>query len=59
VEEGQVPADTLLAMGMLVDGLLQRQQQAGAEFSKRFARFAAADNRRAVKSLCSGRTAST
>ncbi len=39
VEEGSVPADTLLAMGMLVDGLLSRQHQARLEFSDRFAQF--------------------
>lgn len=55
IEEGQVPADTLLAMGMLVDGLLRRQQQAGVEFSDRFARFVAADKRQAFKALFSAR----
>ncbi|MCG8427406.1 MAG: CHAD domain-containing protein [Chromatiales bacterium] len=45
VKEGDVPADTLLAMGMLVDGLLKRQQQARDEFAGRFAVFADEDNR--------------
>ncbi|MCW8976690.1 MAG: CHAD domain-containing protein [Sedimenticola sp.] len=40
VEEGEVPADTLLAMGMLVDGLLKRQQEARVAFADRFACFA-------------------
>ncbi|MCW8891189.1 MAG: CHAD domain-containing protein [Sedimenticola sp.] len=40
VEEGEVPADTLLAMGMLVDGLLKRQQEARVAFADRFALFA-------------------
>ncbi|HHH40253.1 MAG TPA: CHAD domain-containing protein [Sedimenticola sp.] len=44
VAEGQVPPDTLLAMGMLVDGLLERQRLARAEFQARFAAFAAASN---------------
>ncbi|MCW8943930.1 MAG: CHAD domain-containing protein [Sedimenticola sp.] len=39
VEEGEVPADTLLAMGMLVDGLLKRQQEARVAFADRFALF--------------------
>lgn len=41
VAEGEVPADTLLAMGMLVDGLLKRQQESRQVFAKRFERFAA------------------
>ncbi|TVO75485.1 CHAD domain-containing protein [Sedimenticola selenatireducens] len=40
VQEGAVPADTLLAMGMLVDGLLKRQQEARLVFAERFAQFA-------------------
>ncbi|WP_260293729.1 CHAD domain-containing protein [Sedimenticola hydrogenitrophicus] len=43
VAEGEVPADTLLAMGMLVDGLLRRQQESRLAFAERFARFADAD----------------
>ncbi|MEW7980761.1 MAG: CHAD domain-containing protein [gamma proteobacterium symbiont of Phacoides pectinatus] len=39
VAEGSVPADTLLAMGMLVDGLLRRQQQAREQFTECFAVF--------------------
>lgn len=50
-EEGEVPVDTLLAMGMLVDGLLKRQAGARAEFQERFAGFDAAENRDAYKSL--------
>lgn len=45
VTEGEVPADTLLAMGMLVDGLLRRQQQAREAFSSRFDSFASDENR--------------
>jgi len=40
VAEGKVPADTLLAMGMLVDGLLKRQQESRLVFADRFARYA-------------------
>ena len=45
VEEGEVPSDTLLAMGMLVDGLLKRQMQAREAFASRFEIFASEDNR--------------
>jgi CHAD domain-containing protein len=51
VEEGETPHDTLLAMGMLVDGLLTRQQQARNEFSDRFAKFAQPDNQKDFQSL--------
>lgn len=44
VREGEVPADTLLAMGMLVDGLLKRQQEARLLFAERFAQFADEQN---------------
>jgi len=37
--EGNVPADTLLAMGMLVNSLLHRQQQAREEFADCFSVF--------------------
>jgi CHAD domain-containing protein len=52
-EEGDVPADTLLAMGMLVDGLLKRQHQARTRFSKRFAEFADKDNQDHFKHMFS------
>jgi hypothetical protein len=45
VTEDEVPADTLLAMGMLVDGLLRRQQQAREVFSSRLDSFASDENR--------------
>ena len=51
MEEGKAPADTLLAMGMLVDGLIRRQRQAGEAFAQRFADFAASDNRQSFKRL--------
>jgi CHAD domain-containing protein len=44
-DEGQVPPDTLLAMGMLVDGLLERQLQTRVEFHDRFETFASRENR--------------
>ncbi len=55
VEEGTVPADTLLAMGILVDDLLARQRQAHLEFSDRFAGFAARENREVFRRLLKGR----
>ncbi|MES9961986.1 MAG: CHAD domain-containing protein [Candidatus Sedimenticola sp. 20ELBAFRAG] len=44
IQEGDVPADTLLAMGMLVEDLLSMQQQARAVFAARFGAFSAAGN---------------
>ena len=51
VEEGEVPADTLLAMGMLVDGLLRRQQKVRTEFAARFAVFAGEENQATFRRL--------
>jgi CHAD domain-containing protein len=51
VEEGETPHNTLLAMGMLVDGLLTKQHQARNEFAERFAKFAAKDNQKVFISL--------
>ncbi len=51
VEERAVPADTLLAMGMLVDGLLKRQQQSRLEFADRFALFAAPEQVESYETL--------
>jgi len=39
VAEGTVPPDTLLAMGMLIDGLEHRQHQARENFSGRYKNF--------------------
>ncbi len=50
-EEGEVPVDTLLAIGMLVDGLLERQGHARAEFQERFAGFDSDGNRRNYQQL--------
>ena len=49
VSEQKVPADTLLAMGMLVNNLLSRQQQAHLAFSGRFKAFASQKNRNRIK----------
>ena len=37
--EARISPDTLLAMGMLIDGLERRQHQAREEFAGRFADF--------------------
>jgi CHAD domain-containing protein len=50
-EEGEVPSDTLLAMGMLVDGLLRSQQLARTRFADRFSEFAIKGNRNLFKEL--------
>ena len=51
VAEGTVPPDTLLAMGMLIDGLERRQHQAREEFSGRFADFSLQDNQDRFRNL--------
>lgn len=45
VSEGEVPSETLIAMGILVEQLAERQRSAREEFSARFGQFATADNR--------------
>ncbi len=45
MEEGEVPAAALMAMGILVDGLERRQHQAREEFAQRFADFSLPENR--------------
>jgi CHAD domain-containing protein len=44
IEEGEVPPETLMAMGVLVDGLENRQHQAREEFARRFNKFSLAKN---------------
>lgn len=51
INEGTVPADTLLAMGILIDGLERRQHQARAEFSSRFAGFSQQRNQNRFRKL--------
>ena len=51
MDEGKAPAETLLAMGMLVDGLLRRQGEVRGEFAQTFAEFAEAENQREFKAL--------
>jgi len=51
VTEDAAPAETLLAMGMLIEGLERRQQAAHAEFATRFAEFDQKDNREHFRQL--------
>jgi CHAD domain-containing protein len=51
VEENMAPAGTLLAMGMLIEGLERRQQQARQEFSERFSTFSLPDNQARFRTL--------
>ena len=51
VAEGKVPPDTLLAMGMLIDGLERRQHQAREEFAGRYAGFSQQKNQQRFRKL--------
>ena len=51
--EGGTPAETFVAMGVLVDGLLRRQREARRAFAACFAAFGAKPNRAACKALFS------
>ena len=51
VAEGRVSPDTLLAMGMLIDGLERRQQQAREEFAGWFAEFSLQKNQDRFRKL--------
>ena len=51
MREDEVPLDTLLAMGGLVTGLLQRQGRARDDFAHRFSQFDTAENRATYKAL--------
>ncbi|WP_241087088.1 CHAD domain-containing protein [Candidatus Vondammii sp. HM_W22] len=51
VKEGEVKADTLLAVGMLVDGLLESQRLAREEFAARFALFSEVGGRAVYQAL--------
>lgn len=53
VEEANVPVDTLLAMGMLVENLERRQQKARQEFSERFHHFSQAASQERFEALFS------
>ncbi len=44
MEEGKTPAETLLAMGILVESISERQRQARLEFAERFHQFSLPEN---------------
>ncbi|HET6874626.1 MAG TPA: CHAD domain-containing protein [Acidimicrobiales bacterium] len=50
--------DSLIALGFVVEGLARRQQHARDDFARRFADFAAPDNRKLVSSTFAVRVAS-
>ena len=54
VDEAGVPAGTLLAMGMLIEGLERRQRQARNEFSATFNHFALKSNHKRFRKLFTG-----
>jgi CHAD domain-containing protein len=51
---GEAPAVTLLAMGEVTAGLATRQQEARADFERRFAAFAGAEGQRRMSLLLRG-----
>ena len=58
-DSGEAKVDTLLAMGALVGGLLERQQQARLEFARIFSEFDSAEHRRGYKTLFAGKAEKT
>ena len=50
-ESSNLPSETFMAMGVLVDLLYQRQEIERSKFAERFARFARPENRRICKEL--------
>jgi CHAD domain-containing protein len=50
-ERSNLPSETFMAMGVLVDTLYQRQEIERRNFAERFARFARPENRRVCKEL--------
>ncbi len=53
--EGEVPPETLMAMGMLVENLERRQHQEREAFAARFADFALPKNRKQFRQLFAAR----
>jgi CHAD domain-containing protein len=49
--EGNAPAETLMAMGILVEDLNKRQHQARDEFAARFEKFSLPDNQKHFRAL--------
>jgi CHAD domain-containing protein len=50
-ERSNLPSETFMAMGVLIDMLYQRQKNERRNFAERFARFARPSNRRVCKEL--------
>ena len=53
-DSGQAGVETLLAMGALVGGLLERQQQVRLEFARIFSEFDSAEHRQGYRALFTG-----
>jgi len=51
MEESKIPAATLMAMGILVEGLEEGQQKSRNEFKDRFTEFASKKNRKLFRKL--------
>ncbi len=51
MEEGKTPAETFMAMGILVESLDKRQHETREEFAARFEQFASADHQKHFKGL--------
>lgn len=54
VAEDAAPPETLLAMGMLIEGLERRQHRARNEFASRFEHFSADENRKHFREMFTG-----
>jgi len=51
MDESRVPAETLMAMGVLTEGLIRRQNRAREEFASRFQAFASPEDRALFREL--------
>ncbi|MEN8131348.1 MAG: CHAD domain-containing protein [Pseudomonadota bacterium] len=51
LKEGKTPAETLMAMGILVESITERQHQARREFAERFHRFSLPENQKHFRAL--------
>jgi len=51
MDEGRVPPQTMMAMGVLIEGLEARQRKAHAAFAKTFARFSTPANEKHFRAL--------
>jgi CHAD domain-containing protein len=51
MDEGKTPAQTLMAMGILVESISKRQHKAREEFAERFHRFSLPENQDHYRAL--------